>query len=62
MAGAAAILLLAAGAAQRGVTGQTADRPLVGRAQYDAWFDELSNWGRWGPEDELGALNPIATF
>ena len=58
-AGAAAVLLLAAGAAQSVATGQTADRPLVSRAQYDAWFDELSNWGRWGPDDELGALNLI---
>jgi len=23
------------------------------------WFDELSNWGRWGDEDELGTLNLI---
>ena len=24
-----------------------------------AWFDSLSNWGRWGPDDELGTLNLI---
>lgn len=24
-----------------------------------SWFDELSNWGRWGPDDELGTLNLI---
>ena len=24
-----------------------------------AYFDELSNWGRWGDEDELGTLNLI---
>ncbi|MFT7647399.1 MAG: kynurenine formamidase [Candidatus Poriferisodalaceae bacterium] len=23
------------------------------------WFDDLSNWGRWGDEDELGTLNHI---
>lgn len=23
------------------------------------WFDSLSNWGRWGPDDELGTLNLI---
>ena len=23
------------------------------------WFDELSNWGRWGSEDQLGTLNLI---
>jgi kynurenine formamidase len=24
-----------------------------------AYFDTLSNWGRWGPDDELGTLNLI---
>ncbi len=24
-----------------------------------AWFDSLSNWGRWGPDDALGTLNLI---
>ncbi len=24
-----------------------------------AIFDAVSNWGRWGPDDELGALNYI---
>ena len=23
------------------------------------WFDELSNWGRWGKDDTLGTLNLI---
>ena len=26
-------------------------------AQFDQWMDELSNWGRWGPDDQLGAAN-----
>ena len=25
----------------------------------EQWMDELSNWGRWGAEDELGSLNLI---
>ena len=25
----------------------------------DTWMKELSNWGRWGDDDELGALNLI---
>ena len=25
----------------------------------DGWMTELSNWGRWGQEDELGAINLI---
>lgn len=23
------------------------------------WFDSLSNWGRWGPDDRLGTLNHV---
>jgi hypothetical protein len=23
------------------------------------WFDELSNWSRWGDDDRLGALNHL---
>ena len=23
------------------------------------WFEQLSNWGRWGPDDRLGTLNHI---
>ncbi len=26
----------------------------------DAWMTDLSNWGRWGDEDQLGALKLIA--
>ena len=31
------------------------ERPLVSQAQYDQWLTELSNWGRWGEDDEMGA-------
>jgi hypothetical protein len=34
-------------------------RPLVSEAQYERWQTELSNWGRWGKDDELGTLNLI---
>src|SRR5206468_353414 len=34
-------------------------RPLVGEARYEAWQTELSNWGRWGRDDQLGTLNLI---
>jgi kynurenine formamidase len=37
----------------------TSSRPLVSQARYDAWLKELSNWGRWGKDDELGTLNLI---
>lgn len=29
----------------------------VGRAAFDALFEELKNWGKWGPDDELGTMN-----
>jgi len=38
---------------------QQAARPLVTRADIERWQQTLSNWGRWGRDDELGALNLI---
>src|SRR5262249_44699341 len=38
---------------------QGSSRPLVSEAQFEAWQTELSNWGRWGKDDELGTLNLI---
>ena len=34
-------------------------RPLVSEAQFERWQTELSNWGRWGKDDELGTLNLV---
>jgi len=34
-------------------------RPPVAKADFERWKTELSNWGRWGKEDEMGALNLI---
>ena len=31
----------------------------VTRQQFDQWMTQLANWGRWGKEDERGALNLI---
>jgi kynurenine formamidase len=31
----------------------------VTKAQFDEWMTKLSNWGRWGKDDERGALNLI---
>jgi kynurenine formamidase len=39
-----------AGASQRSPTSQ---------ADIERWMDELSNWGRWGQDDQLGAINLI---
>src|ERR1700740_372024 len=38
---------------------QATSHPLVTQAEYDRWQTELSNWGRWGKDDELGTLNLI---
>ena len=39
---------------------QTMDSPSkLTAATLDQWMDDLSNWGRWGKEDELGTLNLI---
>ena len=35
------------------------DRPVLTKKDVDAMMTSLSNWGRWGKEDELGALNLI---
>jgi len=37
----------------------SSSRPLVSEAQFKAWQTELSNWGRWGKDDELGTLNLV---
>lgn len=34
-------------------------RPTVTKAEYEKWKTELSNWGRWGKDDQLGAINLI---
>jgi kynurenine formamidase len=34
-------------------------RQIPTEAQVLGWYTSLSNWGRWGPDDELGTLNLI---
>ena len=31
----------------------------VTKADIERWKKELSNWGRWGKDDQIGALNLI---
>ena len=55
--GALALAALCVGAA---TAAQGAERPAqVSRAQFDSWMQEISNWGRWGKDDELGTLNLV---
>lgn len=35
------------------------DVPLMSHAAFDAMMKELSNWGRWGKDDQLGTINLI---
>jgi len=39
----------------------TDGRPPVAKVEYERWKTELSNWGRWGKDDEIGAL-PLHDF
>lgn len=43
--------------ASNGVSAQ--DRHKMTKADVERQVDELSNWGRWGKDDQLGALNLI---
>jgi kynurenine formamidase len=38
---------------------QPASHALITQAQYERWQTELSNWGRWGKDDQMGTLNLI---
>ncbi len=38
---------------------QEARKSSVTKEQFEKWVTELSNWGRWGKDDERGALNLI---
>src|SRR5262249_19362087 len=51
------LVLLIAGLAAGQLSSQPAPTRGVTRAQYESWEKDLSNWGRWGKDDEIGALN-----
>jgi hypothetical protein len=40
-------------------TPESAQHPAITIEQVNRWETELSNWGRWGKDDERGALNLI---
>ena len=39
--------------------GAPAARPTVTAEEYERWKKDLSNWGRWGKDDQIGAMNLI---
>jgi kynurenine formamidase len=47
-----------AAAAAVSISAQGGAQP-VSRAQFERWKTELSHWGRWGKDDQIGALNLI---
>lgn len=49
-----ATILLASACSTGAVSQQSVDK-----AQVDAWMEELSNWGRWGDDDQRGTVNLI---
>jgi kynurenine formamidase len=52
--------VIAAGAvAGHHLSGQDARPTIATEADFRRAMEELSNWGRWGPQDELGAANLI---
>ena len=40
---------------------QSSSHAPADKAQVDRWMTELSNWGRWGKDDQLGALNFVTS-
>jgi kynurenine formamidase len=53
------IVVFAIACAAVAATGAQNDPHAVSAEQYERWKKELSNWGRWGKDDEIGALNLI---
>lgn len=45
--------------AQSGQPEQIRQGKVATLEQYDQWMTQLSNWGRWGKDDQLGTVNLI---
>lgn len=58
-AGTLLFLILGAVPAGRLLSQTAAPAHTVTPEQYQRWKKDLSNWGRWGKEDQIGALNLI---
>jgi kynurenine formamidase len=54
-----AALLVAGFAVSQSQPQSAASRRDITAAEYERWKTDLSNWGRWGKDDEIGALNLI---
>ena len=54
----AALVLAVAAACSSADTQEDRNYPR-NAAEFDTFFNEVSNWGRWGPDDQLGTFNLI---
>ena len=54
----AMIVAVTAGGGSSSPQGNAASH-TVSKAEFERWKTELSNWGRWGKDDQIGALNLI---
>ena len=52
-------LIAAIGCAAYGQPDRSTNAPGATQAEFELWMTELSNWGRWGAADQLGAANLI---
>ena len=55
----ATVLVCLIGASMAAAAHAQEQRSTYDQALVDRWMTELSNWGRWGKDDELGTLNLI---
>ncbi len=55
----AVVVTLRSGVAAQQGGAAAGDRPAVSKSQVDAWMQTISTWGKWGPTDQLGAVNYI---
>ena len=55
------VLLLVGTSTGLAVAGKPPARHVMTLTDIDRQLKELSNWGRWGGDDELGALNLITS-
>lgn len=55
---AVAVVVLGQGMSQTSGSQEISTRAVT-KAEYERWKTELSNWGRWGANDQMGALNLI---
>jgi len=55
------LILVAAATTNPTLQGQGARPPIATQEDFQRAMKDLSNWGRWGAQDELGAANLITT-